>query len=291
MLKNLLFLIFIIATAINFSFSEKDKPTYMFEIAHYVFENANNQTYKIRYMSDKLEIEGFLIKPRYIEPNTKLPLIIYNRGGNCDFGAIEYKQLMFMNKLAGNGYVVMASQYRGNLTSEGQDEFGGSDINDIIQLTNLAKKMKFVDTNNIGSIGISRGGLMSLILSKKTDVIKTHVCIGAPTDLFKSIAERPIMYSDVYQLLIGDTLSNRQEYVKRSPIYWAKEINEPILLLHGGDDLNVNVSQAKNLIDSLNIYNKKSSLQIFEGGNHGLSSHMDKRDSLIVDWFNKHLKN
>ena len=35
-----------------------------------------------------------------------------------------------MGVIAAQGYVVIASNYRGNSNSEGKEEFGGSDVND-----------------------------------------------------------------------------------------------------------------------------------------------------------------
>jgi len=56
--------------------------------------------------------------------------MIYNRGGNREFGKITKKTLTYLSYLSSNNYVVLASQYRGNDGEWRQEEFGGKDIPD-----------------------------------------------------------------------------------------------------------------------------------------------------------------
>jgi len=86
------------------------------------------ETHRIKYGSGGLKIGGYLVIPKDIEG--KLPVIIYNRGGNRNYGLID-KNLNHLEYLASNGYIVLASQYRGNIYSEGRDEYGGGDVDDI----------------------------------------------------------------------------------------------------------------------------------------------------------------
>ncbi|MDR6550334.1 hypothetical protein [Paenibacillus qinlingensis] len=85
------------------------------------------EAFRIHYLSDGLKVVGFIVKPKEIPG--KAPLIIYNRGGAEDRSLIEIRQLStFFSFLAKKGYVVLASQYRGNDGGEGQDRWGGDDI-------------------------------------------------------------------------------------------------------------------------------------------------------------------
>src|SRR5690606_4553118 len=67
------------------------------------------------YESDGNLVEGIMLNPdKNASADKKLPVVIYNRGGNAEggkfhFGAIQ-RALM---PLAEQGYVVIASQYRG----------------------------------------------------------------------------------------------------------------------------------------------------------------------------------
>lgn len=246
--------------------------------------------FKIRYPSEGLKIEGFIAKPNQTK-SLKLPAIIFCRGGNQSYGMLNAFQLKMINDLSLNGFVVLASQLRGNISSEGVDEFGGKDVNDILKLIEIAKNLDFIDENNIHILGYSRGGMNAYQVSKLTDNINSIAVVGAPTNKFGSIKFRENMYHNVYKPLFGDTISNRDEYVKRSAIYWYDKINEPLLILHGTDDTRVALEEAQQLIDSLKTSNRKNfNFKIFEGGNHILSNVINERDSLIINWFKTHSK-
>jgi len=104
---------------------------------------------EITYVSDGLRIEGHIITPRgrgshqtgpqQMGPH---PCLIYNRGGNRDFGANSpLRVARRLAKFASWGYVVVASQYRGNAGGEGQEEFGGADVADVLNLIPLLESL------------------------------------------------------------------------------------------------------------------------------------------------------
>jgi dipeptidyl aminopeptidase/acylaminoacyl peptidase len=255
----------------------------------YLFDESLDY-YKIRYNSDGYEIEGFIVKPKQKELK-KLPAIIFCRGGNQSYGMLQPFHLKMMADLSKRGFIVLASQLRGNISSEGFDEFGGEDNNDIINLIDIAKDINFIEKENICVLGYSRGGLNTYQISKKLDNIKAIAVVGAPTDKFSSIKFRPNMYNNVYKPLFGDTLTNRDNYIERSAIYWYHKINEPTLILHGVKDKRVSILEAKKLVDS---FKKSSKINFknyfFTDGDHSLTNYKIKRDSLIVNWFKTHIK-
>lgn len=255
------------------------------------FSSETVDLYRINYKSDGLNIEGFIAKPAQINTNTKLPAIIFCRGGNKDFGTITENSYKYFNFLASQGYVVLASQLRGNKFSEGIDEFGGKDVNDILKLISIAKELNFVEAKNIHILGYSRGGMNAYQVSKLTDNINSIAVVGAPTNLFKGAKFRNEMYHKVMKPLIGDSIQFREEYIKRSSVFWHDKINEPILILHGSNDSRVVVDEAQQIIDSLIVSNKQDfKFEIFEGGNHGLSNYNQERNDLIFNWFKTHNK-
>ena len=244
------------------------------------------ETYKIRYKSDGLEITGFLTKPKDLQ---KYPTIIYNRGGNRDFGTFTTKSLIYQQYLSSNGFIVLSSQLRGNMHSEGKDEFGGKDLNDILKLIEINKSLKY-SNQNIGVFGISRGGLNAYQISRLTDEIKAIAVVGAPTDLRLDFDTRPEMYEKVLKELIGDTINFKKEYDYRSPIKWVNEINEPTLILHGSYDWRVKPINAELMIKEMKRLNKEFDFQIVENGDHGLNTHRNIRNEKVINWFRKYLK-
>lgn len=92
-------------------------------------------------------MKGFLGHPK---GNGLYPAIIYNRGGYGEYGVLEgWEVALFVEA----GYVAVASQYRGNAGSEGKEQFGGRDVNDVLNLVPLLKQFPYVDPERIGMMG------------------------------------------------------------------------------------------------------------------------------------------
>lgn len=248
------------------------------------------EVYRITYLSDGLKIHGLMAKPKKAG---EYPAIIYNRGGNRDFGALLVAHgAMTLGQIAKEGYVVIASQYRGNAGSEGQEEFGGKDVNDVTILTEVLKEIDQADTEKIGMYGWSRGGMMSYIALTKTDKIKAVVVGGARSDL--TVIDRPNMETNVYAELIPNYKANKaEELKKRSAIYWVDKFPKqvPILLLHGNADWRVKSTNSLKLALEFEKHRIPYRLKIFEGGDHGINEFRKEVDQEVINWFNRYLKN
>lgn len=250
------------------------------------------EIYSITYLSDGLKIKGLLVKPK---KKGKYPCIIYNRGGNQEFGSLKIAHgAITLGEIAKKGYVVIASQYRGNGGSEGQEEFGGKDVNDITILPEVLKEIEVADIDRIGMYGWSRGGMMTYIALTKTDKIKTVVVGGAVSDNFSSIKDRPKLETDVLSELIPNYADNKDvELEKRSAIKWADKFpkNVPILVLHGNSDWRVKPEQSLNLALEFEKNRIPYRLIMFEGGDHGISEHKKEVKEQVLKWFDRYLKN
>lgn len=246
------------------------------------------EIFRIRYLSDSLKITGFMVQPK--EPG-KYPCLIYNRGGNRDFGELKvFHAISIMGKLASHGYVVIASNYRGNGGSEGTEEFGGADVNDVLQLVNTLGEIEAADTSKIGMIGWSRGGMMTYLALAQTDRIKAAVVGGALADL--TTGDRPEMEENVYRELIPGYESNKQEVLtQRSAVFWAEKLpaTTPILILHGNSDWRVKSSQSMRMATALDEHRRPYRLIVYEGSDHGISEHREEVMEETLHWFDRYL--
>ena len=163
-------------------------------------------------------------------------------------------------------------------------------MEDILKLIEIGKSLKFTIPEKIGVYGISRGGLNAYQISRLTDDIAAIAVVGAPVNPRLDFDTRPEMYTDVFMELIGDTISNKEAYDYRSPILWADEINEPVLLLHGSEDWRVKPINAELMIAKLKELNKEFEYLIVEGGDHGINTDRKLRNDKVLTWFKKYLK-
>jgi len=248
-----------------------------------------------RYEVDNYTVEGYYLKPRNL-PNKKLPVVIYNRGGNAEYGYVFFgKKLQLISDIAMEGYIVIGSQYRGSssrfIANNGKDEFGGNDINDVLKLIAIANEIPEADTSNIGMVGWSRGAMQSFIASKSISSLKTLIAIAGNSDTEKALAWRPRM-ENVYQDRIPNFEQNRaSELAARSVSKWLDKIPSamPILLLHGDKDKRVNVEQSKSLAAQLEASKHPHKLIIYPNGNHGLIRHREEMTSEITSWLKHNL--
>lgn len=242
----------------------------------------------ITYVSDGLKIKGMVVKPK---KSGKYPCIIYNRGGNTSMGALTIDRAIdTMGKLAKEGYVVIASNYRGSPGSEGKDEFGGADINDVLILPEVLKEIEFANSGLIGMYGWSRGGLMTYLSLTKSKFIKAAVIGAGSTNVINNTR---LDMERMFKRLIPDIETKREEVLKqRSPIYWVDKFPKdvPILLLQGNADWHVKSENTLKLALEFEKYRIPYRLKIFEGGNHGLTQFKTEVDSDVLNWFNMYLK-
>jgi dipeptidyl aminopeptidase/acylaminoacyl peptidase len=237
---------------------------------------ANVDFFKIIYMSDGLKVTGYMAQPK--KPG-KYPCVIVNRGGNRESGAWnDFKVMRFFGEVASWGYVVVGSQYRGNAGSEGKEEFGGSDVNDILNLIPFLSHIDKADTSRIGMYGWSRGGMMTYRALTKTDKIKAAVIGSGMADAFIQTKKRPEM-DTVFAELAPGYFQNRDSVLKsRSAVYWADKIcaTTPPLLLTGSADWRVSPEEQLEMVNKLYAIKHPVRFEFFEGGQHSLIEHLDE---------------
>lgn len=246
--------------------------------------------WRIVYESDELPVQGFLAVPA---PGGVRPGVLFNRGGNDEFGLLgDLRAALVLGGLAARGYVVVASQYRGAHGAPGHDEFGGADVDDVLNLVPLLEKLPEADAGRLGMVGWSRGGLMTYLALARTDRVRAAVVGGGLADSFQLLARRPEMVA-VYSRLVPGWAERREEaLVERSPLRWPERLaaETPILLLHGAADQRVDPTQSLRMAAALLALRHPFRLVVLEGGSHGLSEHRAEVDELIGDWLDRYVR-
>lgn len=255
------------------------------------------------YLVDGVLVRGFYVAPKPVatkrpsEQKSSLPLLIFNRGGNGDFGASVFGfMLEYFFPIAEQGFVVVGSQYRGfikNIPNSGNDEFGGKDLDDVLKLVDMAALFPQADSKKIGMYGFSRGGMMTYMAAKQSPKISAIAVAGGVVDLVEELKSRAEM-ENVYKLRIPDYATKKEQALaERSVLLWADKIpkSTPILLLHGGNDERVAVANAKAMDKKLTELKHPHKLVIYEGDNHSIGNHRKEMQDELVAWFKDNLTN
>ena len=244
--------------------------------------------YDITYRSQGHKVKGFIVEPK--KPKGKLPCIIYNRGGSGEFGAIKIGETFLrLGRFAKWGYIVIASQYSGNAGSEGKDEVGGSDIEDVLNLKKILKNHLHADEKRIGMFGISRGGMMTYLSLARVKWLKAAVSIAGPTNFKREEKLRPDMKRRNKMFFGGSKKALRD----RSAVYWTDKFTKktPLLMLHGTADWRVSPLDSLDLAEKLYENKVPYRLIMYEGADHGLSEVREEAMLEVRKWFDKYLKN
>lgn len=258
----------------------------------------NCDIYSIMYKSDDLAVHGFIMQNKNVLK--KVPVIIYCRGGNNlprfdetgnsikKYGELVVKSLLNKTELAilvnKGKAIVFASNYRGSSLSQGKDEFGGKDVDDLENLYPIIKQYKFSDHKKICIYGHSRGVMMALLVHRKVDWIKCLILVAGHIDNKEPRKEMNDMLKSKF--LLSD-----QDIKDRHAINWINKLptTVPILILHGSMDTKVDVSNAYLLDRELQKYNIPHKLKIFPDGGHSLIQYEFDVCVIIFKWIKQYL--
>jgi len=236
----------------------------------------HHKYYVFSYPSDGLMIKGYISLPEKI--HGPLPLIILLRGGNRLFVLPHPGELT-----AQDGYSVIATTNRGGV-SEGEDEFGGDDVNDSKNLMDflpaLEKKLNILfHTTDKYMVGFSRGGMqLFLLLERYPDLqnkIKKIASISGLLNLTYALKDRPDFKKTMLEDFgFTDDDNGKLWVAKRQPINYISRLskNLPILIAQGTEDTRVCLKQGYDMLNALQNAGHNVTYIEIEGGNHMLTN-------------------
>jgi dipeptidyl aminopeptidase/acylaminoacyl peptidase len=156
-----------------------------------------------------------------------------------------------------------------------------------------------VDPARVGIHGHSWGGYQTAFLVTQTDIFKAAIA-GAPlTDLISMYSliyknsgstNQPIFESSQGRFY-GGYWDNLEAYQRNSPVYHAKNVHTPLLILHNDKDGAVDQTQGIEYFNTLRRLNKPVILLEYKGENHGLRKPENMKDYTVrmKEWFDHYL--
>ena len=242
--------------------------------------------WRIAYQGTAGKVTGIAALPKDTNAQSRLPLVIFCRGGNHEYGRLTVVNVVFpFADLTAAGYGVLASNYRGNDGGKGADSFGGDDVEDVLELIRLGRQMPWWDGKNIYLLGWSRGGMMVYRALKEGAQVQAAATLAGLADVRMTDAERRAHYVPLVPHANADL---EQELTRRSALAWPEAIETPLMLLHGDADRNIDVAQSQTLAFELDQWGHENKLVIFPAGTHSLSRYQRQAAEEILAWFAAH---
>jgi dipeptidyl aminopeptidase/acylaminoacyl peptidase len=223
-----------------------------------------------------LAIEYFLTVPHTIE---RVPLLVYPHGG--PWGISDNRQFNpVVQYLASLGMAVLQVNYRGSggygaeFLEQGEGEFGKRMLDDIEAAMDVAVDHPSIDANRICAIGESYGGYAALMLAiRSPQRFRCAASYAGVTDLGLLLGSYEKEVGDfLLSRLIAEKLPVDQQYEqlrKLSPVYNVEQLQVPVYLAHGSDDIRVDIEHSYRMMSRMRQLDKN--LVWRELPNHGHS--------------------
>lgn len=240
------------------------------EFKSYPWRDAEVITFTAR---DGAIVHGRIYKPT--TPDIHKPAVIFIHGAGYLQNAHKwwsdyFREYMFNNMLADNGYYVMDIDYRGS-AGYGRDwrtaiyrHMGGKDLTDNVDAADYLVKTYGVNPKNIGLYGGSYGGFLTLMAMFTTpDVFAAGAGLRCVTDWAN--------YNHGYTSnILNEAYEDSLAYKRSSPIYFADGLKGHLLMCHGMVDENVHFQDIVKLTQRLIELGKNNwELAVFPMEDHG----------------------
>lgn len=245
------------------------------------------------------EIDGVIYYPPNFDPDNKYPVISYYYGGTVPvsraFGGRYPKELY-----AAKGFIVYVMQPSGAV-GYGQ-EFSALHVNDwgkivadeiIYGVNEFLDEHEFVDRENVGAIGASYGGFMTMLLMTETDMFAAAVSHAGISNIasYWGVGYWGFQYNAV--AAANSFPWNREDiYVDQSPLYSADKVTTPLLFVTGAADTNVPPGESYQMYTALKLLGKETALVQVAGQDHHILDYKKYKlwKESILSWFDRYLK-
>ena len=252
----------------------------------------------IKYNSkDGLKIEGLLVKPTGFQKGKKYPLIVYVHGG--PHGRVRNTLLSSMEfqTFASEGYIVFSPNFRGSSGYEGsfdianKGDIGGMDYEDIMSGVDYLVNLGIADLQRMGITGGSYGGYMTNWTISQTKRFKAAISKYGIFNLITDFSNSniPSWEKNYLEYYYWDNLDI---YLKHSPSNYVKNIDTPVLIMHGDEDPNTFISNSKEMYTALTLLGKTVEFVRYPREGHGIREPNHRLDLMerCLNWFGKYLK-
>lgn len=239
----------------------------------------------IDYQSAKgKKLQAALFLPANYEPGKRYPTIVYiyeKLSQNLNRYFIPNANGFNKSVYTSQGYAVLMPDIVYTLNDPGM-----SAVWCVLPALEAAVASGVVDPERVGLHGHSWGGYQTAFLVTQTKAFKAAVA-GAPLtnmiSMYSSIywntgsANQPIFESSQGRFT-GGYWENLEAYARNSPVYWAHQVETPLLILHNDKDGAVVWNQGIEYFNTLRRLKKPVVMLQYVGENHSLARPANQKD-------------
>lgn len=255
----------------------------------------------VRFRSfDGLVVPSIYYKPQEASASNKVPAIIYVHGGPGGQTMRGYNaQIQY---LANHGYAVLGINNRGS-SGYGKTFFraanrkhGREPLWDCIEAKTYLASLGYIDHERIGIMGASYGGYMTLsALAFRPEAFKTGVDIFGVSNWLRTLESIPPYWESVRKAIydeIGDPVNDIDILVATSPLFHAKEIRKPLMVIQGANDPRVVKAESDEIVEAVRKHNVPVEYIVFPDEGHSFTKKKNQIEAnrRILEFLDKYLK-
>ena len=233
------------------------------------------------------KLQAALFLPASYEPGKRYPTIVYiyeKLSQNLNRYFIPLANGFNKSVYTSHGYAVLMPDFVYTLNDPGM-----SAVWCVLPALEEAIKTGIVDPERVGLHGHSWGGYQTAFLITQTRAFKAAAA-GAPLtnmiSMYSSIywntgsANQPIFESSQGRFT-GGYWENLEAYARNSPVYWAHQVETPLLILHNDKDGAVVWNQGIEYFNTLRRLKKPVIMLQYVGENHSLAKRANQKDYTV----------
>ncbi|OCQ22138.1 peptidase S9 [Pseudoalteromonas luteoviolacea] len=248
---------------------------------------------------DGLEVPGVLYKPKLASSATKVPALIYVHGGPGGQSMTGYSARV--QHLVNQGYAIFAVNNRGS-SGYGKTFYhlddkrhGEDDLQDIVWSKKYLQELDWIDPDRIGIMGGSYGGYMTAAaLAFEPDEFKVGINVFGVTNWVRTLESIPPWWEAYRKALyeeLGDPAVDGERLRRISPLFHAKNITKPLMVVQGANDPRVLQVESDELVEAVRSNNVPVEYVLFEDEGHGFTKKENRVEAsqAYLDFLRKHL--
>lgn len=241
----------------------------------------------VRYPSfDGLDIPAIQYRPKGASASHKVPALVWVHGGPGGQSRTGYSATI--QHLVNHGYAVLAANNRGS-SGYGKTFFhmddrkhGEVDLQDIVHAKQYLASLDWVDADRIGIIGGSYGGYMvGAALAFEPEVFDVGVNIFGVMNWVRTLDSIPPWWESFKEALydeMGDPATDAERHRRISPLFHAKDIAAPLLVVQGANDPRVLQVESDEIVAAVRANGVPVEYLLFDDEGHGFT----KRENRIA---------
>jgi dipeptidyl aminopeptidase/acylaminoacyl peptidase len=249
---------------------------------------------------DGMTIPNILWKPHQATASRKAPALVLVHGGPGGQATRGYSAISQF--LANHGYVVLDINNRGS-SGYGKTFFTADDrkhgrepLWDCVDAKKFLSTLPYVDADRIGIMGGSYGGYMVLAaLAFQPDVFDVGVDLFGISNWVRTLESMPAWWGAQRAALlaeIGDPQTDRQMLMDVSPLFHAKRIRKPLMVLQGANDPRVIKAESDDIVAAVKKNGVPVEYVVFANEGHGFTRRENQIQGYgsVLTFLDRHLK-